>query len=61
MNPFKYTFKFHNKAGCHTGEAESVEDLRKQIKAITRQGGDVEPKSVRVVNNQAPTEESWRS
>ena len=51
MKPFKYTFKFHNKAGCHTGEAESVEDLRKQIKAITRQGGDVEPKSVRVVEN----------
>ena len=60
MNPFKYTFKFHNKAGWHTGEAESVEDLRKQIKAITRQGGDVEPESVRVINN-TPEEESWRS
>lgn len=45
---FKYTFKFRDKQGYHTGTAESAADLRRQIYAITRQGGEIPTEEIRV-------------
>lgn len=51
MNPVKYVFTYTDKSGHHTGEAADAAELRRRLRFIQRSGGDIEPESVRVVEN----------
>lgn len=56
-NKFKYSFHYTDQAGHHTGEASSAADLRRQINAIIRQGGEIPSEEIRVIDREVKSEQ----